>query len=583
MTKRLFTSWTLTMNKILTIILACCLTSAQGQYFLNLDFEHQIEGTDLPQKWRLVNSGCAITLDNSQHVSSGRSLRIQSDNPAKEAFGVCAMNLPVSLAKGKSIEFRARIKTANVTNGYAGLFCSIVNNDMSFAFDKMEGRGLKGTNGWTDVKITIAKDTSATHIEFGGVLSGQGTAWFDDFQIFVDGVKLVDGQPITSGPTPSEIMWLKSQIRPLTTCNPASTLNTDLDVLKSLVGDTKVVALGEVTHGSSEIFKMKHRIIKYLAETCGFNTFAIEANMPEAYNVNDYIQHGKGDAVELLQGMYFWTWQTREVLDMVEWMRLHNQRGGDIQFTGFDMQFYSGALKELETSFFNDKNVLSILAALKKRTGDEKRSQQVVIPKADSLEVENLLNSIRHAISESDRTESEKSWLLQNIRIISQYTSYNGISRDKFMAENLLWIKANNPDAKIALWAHNGHIKETELSMGRYLHDSLGADYLSIGFAFHTGFYTATGNSGLTSYKAQDSYVGTYENVFNALNEPIFLLDLRTISKAEEESMGRLFRNLEFRDVGAVKTENEFSETNLKDDYDLVIFIKESSSSNLLH
>jgi len=37
--------------------------------------------------------------------------------------------------------------------------------------------------------------------------------------------------------------------------------------------------------------------------------------------------------------MYFWTWDTEEVLDMILWMRRFNQSSGRrLQFTGFDMQ-----------------------------------------------------------------------------------------------------------------------------------------------------------------------------------------------------------------------------------------------------
>jgi hypothetical protein len=33
------------------------------------------------------------------------------------------------------------------------------------------------------------------------------------------------------------------------------------------------------------------------------------------------VLHGKGDPKALLRGMYFWTWNTEEVLAMIEWMR----------------------------------------------------------------------------------------------------------------------------------------------------------------------------------------------------------------------------------------------------------------------
>lgn len=89
---------------------------------------------------------------------------------------------------------------------------------------------------------------------------------------------------------------------------------------------------------------MKHRLLEYLVERKGFSIFAIEGNMPEAYRLNEYVIDGRGDPKALIAGMYFWTWQTQEVLAMVEWMRAWNERnppeGGRprLQFTGFDMQ-----------------------------------------------------------------------------------------------------------------------------------------------------------------------------------------------------------------------------------------------------
>src|SRR4029450_5293537 len=113
----------------------------------------------------------------------------------------------------------------------------------------------------------------------------------------------------------------------------------DLRPLKNLVRNARIVALGEGTHGTSEFFRMKHRILEFLATEMGFTIFAIEANMPEAYRVNDFVLTGRGDPKALLKGMYFWTWNTQEVLDMILWMRDFNQSGkGRIEFTGFDMQ-----------------------------------------------------------------------------------------------------------------------------------------------------------------------------------------------------------------------------------------------------
>ena len=75
--------------------------------------------------------------------------------------------------------------------------------------------------------------------------------------------------------------------------------------LKKIVGDARVVSLGEATHGSREFFQFKHRMLEFLATEKGFTIFSIEANMPEAYRLNDYVLNGKGDPAALIKGMYF--------------------------------------------------------------------------------------------------------------------------------------------------------------------------------------------------------------------------------------------------------------------------------------
>ena len=112
-----------------------------------------------------------------------------------------------------------------------------------------------------------------------------------------------------------------------------------MEPLDKVVGDARIVALGEATHGTRDFFQLKHRMVEYLATRKGFTIFSIEANMPEAYRLNKFVLSGEGDPKQLLMGMYFWTWNTEEVLDMILWMRDFNKSGkGRIEFTGFDMQ-----------------------------------------------------------------------------------------------------------------------------------------------------------------------------------------------------------------------------------------------------
>lgn len=132
--------------------------------------------------------------------------------------------------------------------------------------------------------------------------------------------------------------WARANAIPLRTVEAGDGFD-DLKGVGGIVGEARIVGLGEATHGTREFFQLKHRIIEYLASQKGFTIFSIEANMPEAYRLNDFILRGEGDPKQLIKGMYFWTWNTQEVLDMVLWMREFNRSGkGRIEFTGFDMQ-----------------------------------------------------------------------------------------------------------------------------------------------------------------------------------------------------------------------------------------------------
>ena len=146
-----------------------------------------------------------------------------------------------------------------------------------------------------------------------------------------------NNQP-ASQPDQTTVEWLKANAVRLKTPEAGNGFE-DMQPLKKIIGNARIVSLGEATHGSREFFQLKHRMLEFLASEMGFIIFSIEANMPEAYRLNDYVLNGNGDPAKLLKGMYFWTWDTQEVLEMIKWMREFNKSGkGRVQFTGFDMQ-----------------------------------------------------------------------------------------------------------------------------------------------------------------------------------------------------------------------------------------------------
>lgn len=391
-----------------------------------------------------------------------------------------------------------------------------------------------------------------------------------------------------------EKKYLLNFVYPLSSVDPGQKANDDLKVLDRLVGNSKVVALGEVTHGSGEIYRLKDRMYRYLARNKGYDIFSLEASMPEAYNVNQYVVHGEGDPKALLKGMHFWTWQTEEMLSIVNWMKQYNSQNRDkIRFSGFDMQFYQGALANLKKDFSeyqfpeSDVNDLSALLIEVHTKTSQKKSGHTLVSKKQKENIDLLLGNTKKR-AEKIPAGIDRKWFLQNVRIIEQYLAKSYATRDKLMAENVMWIAENYPNSKIVVSAHNGHINNRENEMGSFLKEALKNDYTTFGFAFYEGTYTALSNtlkkeSLRTPQIAQTAIPGTVEYLLNSLDIPILILDLKRLRSEADPLAKRIVNDImKFRNTGAVALKREFWDARVASDFDYLVFIKKSTNSKLL-
>jgi erythromycin esterase len=107
-------------------------------------------------------------------------------------------------------------------------------------------------------------------------------------------------------------------------------------------------------------------------------------------------------------------------------------------------------------------------------------------------------------------------------------------TRDESMAENVDWIAKQNPDAKIVLWAHNDHLRNTGYgairSMGSYLRQMYGKQLVNFGFAFNEGSFRAVepGKS-LHDFTVPPAPEGTLDHALAATGIPLFAVDLRRL------------------------------------------------------
>ena len=576
----------------LSIAFAFLSSPSFSQTFLNLSFERSFNNK--PTGWYVGGEGYDSTLDTLIVHSGKNSLRLHYDTGS--GFGVANHIFPLEMARGKKIRFSGYIKTDSVSRGFAGLWWRVDGKNKMLAFDNMADRGAKGTTPWQRYEIDLPVDSAAVNIVFGVLFAGNGTAWFDDLHIELDGQPFVDTL-ITVSITPEQSMWIRSHSVQLKTPNAGSGFD-DLRGLKNMIGDARIVALGEATHGTREFFQMKHRVTEYFASEMGFTMFAIEANMPEAYRINDYVLGGNGDPKELLKGMYFWTWNTQEVLDMIEWMRTFNQTGkGKIQFLGFDMQTPDVALKIVSDYVRSADNGYSpMLDSLKRgvdsiihvlRRGQRPDSSlQAIVGLCDSV-ANHLLNSrMTHGVTP---VAVGLDWAIQNAGVVGQAmrlalkgsSPSAGSFRDSCMAANVAWILDHAPSkARIVLWAHNGHISKRKGSMGSYLAARYGTEYLSVGQTCYAGQYTAiVQGKGLKS----DNLIappmpGSFEDFCHSTGIPLFVLDVRNPGAGGKGSAW-LTHPILMRSIGALAVESQQNETRISEDLDLVIYFENTEAS----
>lgn len=368
----------------------------------------------------------------------------------------------------------------------------------------------------------------------------------------------------------------------------------DIKPLDTLIGNARIVELGECTHGSSEIFSMKHRMLEYLVKEKGFTVFSMEANMPEAYALNKYILHGEGDPKELIRNMYFWTWYTQEVLDMVEWMKKYNDTSKvKLMFAGFDMQFPGVPAKIVRDyatlylpSLLTSINNYDTLYLQNHTLKDFKKSI--------AKQLQQYANIIIDGFNSLDKSKKDTSfiWALQNAKILLQYAVMAenvktiGEKRDEAMAENVQWISDQNPDAKMVIWAHNEHIRKATRwikPMGYYLNEKFGTQMITIGFSTEEGTYTAVKRENekallQSGNKLLPSTEDDIEYYFKAAKADNFIVDFR---KSEQEASNDwISKKIMMRSIGArVMDKYQFLNIHLDHDFDMIIFLKKTTSS----
>jgi erythromycin esterase-like protein len=342
------------------------------------------------------------------------------------------------------------------------------------------------------------------------------------------------------------------------------------DPLLESIGDARLVLIGEASHGTHEFYRIRAEVTKALIARKGFNVVAVEADWPDAYRVNRWVQHASTDtnaeaALSDFTRFPRWMWRNRDVVEFLTWLQAHNASESAASRTGF----YGLDLYSLHTSI---EAVLTYLrkvdpaAAERARYryecfedfGEDTQAYGYAATAGLSASCEDdviaqLLELRRRAAEYASRdgriAADEYFFAEQNARLVRNAEEYyramfggRALSwnlRDTHMMETLeallRHVQQTSGYSRAVIWAHNSHLGDAratymgdsgQLNLGQLARQTYGDEARLIGFTTHTGTVTAASNwdEPAQRKRVRPSLPDSYERLFHDVGVSRFLL-----------------------------------------------------------
>jgi erythromycin esterase-like protein len=391
-----------------------------------------------------------------------------------------------------------------------------------------------------------------------------------------------------SGPTTSAAAAIRDRAHPLT----GSVI--DYGPLLDLVGDRRLVLIGEASHGTHEFYRERAVLTKRLIAEKGFTAVAVEGDWPEAERVNRFVRgRGEGsDAADALEGFRrfpAWMWRNADVLDFVGWLKAENEGRPFAERAGFyGLDLYSlHASMDAVVAYLERvdpeaaRRARHRYACFDHSGRDAQAYGQAVSlglePSCESEAVSQLVE-LRRASSrllqrDGPMAADEQFFAEQNARLVANAEAYyramfhaQALSwnlRDRHMAETLDallgHLSRGGRRARLVVWAHNSHVGDAratemgaagEWNIGQLVRQRHGSDALLVGFTTYAGTVTAASDwhGAAERKRVRPALPGSYEALFHETGLPRFLMPLSETSLPQlreprlERAIGVIYR-----------------------------------------
>lgn len=437
-----------------------------------------------------------------------------------------------------------------------------------------------------------------------------GAVDVDNLHFTLNGAPYVPAPPPTPpAPTPAEIAWLRAALKPLRLEAPATGLQ-DLAALGTGLASARLVGVGEVTHGSHEIFVLHDRLIRYFIGQKGFTGVALEASPVACAALTNYVRTGQGDPARLLAALD--GWPAAELLDLVRWLRAYQQAhpATPLLVAGLDVQQPELALAALGQLVAADDEfaqtrlrlLARLLAAYPHPADDDPDLRRAPDQPQDSL-----LAPLRRLAAELGAGLDTRAKLRSPVslarlarqryylRLVEQGATWRRLSfglafnyRQACLAENAQYLSQTEgpagAPARLVLWASNSAVAKAlgppEHPMGEWLRATLGAGYAALGLVLGQGRYAALDPAGYwRPAPLLTPPPGTYE-AWLRTGPPASWLSLSRLALTDENAW--LFESQLLRDINRAAPRNQFMVHSLRGEFDAVVFLRDSTPAHFL-
>jgi hypothetical protein len=168
------------MCRYVLFLFFCILTKSIAAQILNAGFEN----TSI--NWDINNSKTqTFSIDSISKFSRKSSLKIAGLQTSASDYLPFYQTISLENNQLKTIKLNVFIRTENLT-GTAALLCQILDkngNRIGFQNSEMQNLLIKGNTDWKKYSLAITINEDVKKLVIGGYVSGNGSAWFDDFSI----------------------------------------------------------------------------------------------------------------------------------------------------------------------------------------------------------------------------------------------------------------------------------------------------------------------------------------------------------------------------------------------------------------